>query len=277
MNARTLAMGGAEPGMMLHNAYGYGLFTGGLGLHDGGERLGLTVVPVSGGMTERQLTLIEDLRPEVISCTPSYALTLAHAFAERGVAPDEISLGSLSWGPSPGRRPCAGRSMRASAFAARISSALRGHRARRRLRVRRGALGLARERGPLPSGDRRPGVGRALPEGEEGVLVHDVDEAGASTRPLLDGRHPHRRPPRARAAARSSAWVRSSDGATTCSSSVASTSTRARSARFSAGSRSYRLISGLSCGGSERSTRSRSWQNRAGKYSSRSRTSASAS
>ena len=101
MNARTLAMGGAEPGMMLHNAYGYGLFTGGLGLHDGGECLGLTVVPVSGGMTERQLTLIEDLRPEVISCTPSYALTLGHAFAERGVAPDEISLRFALVGAEP--------------------------------------------------------------------------------------------------------------------------------------------------------------------------------
>jgi phenylacetate-CoA ligase len=101
VNARTLAMAGAEPGMMLHNAYGYGLFTGGLGLHGGGERLGLTVVPVSGGMTERQLTLIEDLRPEVISCTPSYALTLAHAFAERGVAPDEISLRFAVVGAEP--------------------------------------------------------------------------------------------------------------------------------------------------------------------------------
>ena len=101
MNARTLAMSGAEPGMMLHNAYGYGLFTGGLGLHDGGERLGLTVVPVSGGMTDRQLTLIEDLRPDVISCTPSYALTLAHAFAERGVAPDEISLRFALVGAEP--------------------------------------------------------------------------------------------------------------------------------------------------------------------------------
>lgn len=101
MNARTLAMGGAEPGMMLHNAYGYGLFTGGLGLHDGAERLGLTVVPVSGGMTERQLTLIEDLRPDVISCTPSYALTLANAFRERGVTPDEISLQFALLGAEP--------------------------------------------------------------------------------------------------------------------------------------------------------------------------------
>ena len=99
--ARTLAMAGAEPGMMLHNAYGYGLFTGGLGLHDGGERLGMTVVPVSGGMTERQLTLIEDLRPEVIACTPSYALTLAHAFAERGTAPHEISLRYAVVGAEP--------------------------------------------------------------------------------------------------------------------------------------------------------------------------------
>ncbi|HJS48912.1 MAG TPA: AMP-binding protein [Gaiellaceae bacterium] len=101
MNARTLTMGGAEPRMVLHNAYGYGLFTGGLGLHGGGERLGLTVVPVSGGMTERQLTLIEDLRPDVISCTPSYALTLAHAFAERGVAPYEISLRLALVGAEP--------------------------------------------------------------------------------------------------------------------------------------------------------------------------------
>jgi phenylacetate-CoA ligase len=80
VNARSLAMAGAEPGMLLHNAYGYGLFTGGLGIHGGGEALGLAVVPVSGGLTERQLMLIEDFRPDVITCTPSYALTLAQAF-----------------------------------------------------------------------------------------------------------------------------------------------------------------------------------------------------
>ena len=99
--ARCLAMAGAEPGMTLHNAYGYGLFTGGLGLHDGGGRLGMNVVPVSGGMTERQLTLIEDLRPDVIACTPSYGLTLAQAFAERGLAPDEISLRYAALGAEP--------------------------------------------------------------------------------------------------------------------------------------------------------------------------------
>ena len=99
--ARVLAAAGAEPGMTLHNAYGYGLFTGGLGFHDGGERLGMTVVPVSGGMTERQVTLISDLEPDVIACTPSYALTLAQAFAERGMSPGEISLRIAMLGAEP--------------------------------------------------------------------------------------------------------------------------------------------------------------------------------
>jgi phenylacetate-CoA ligase len=101
VNARCLAMAGAEPGMTLHNAYGYGLFTGGLGLHAGGERLGMAVVPVSGGLTERQLMLIEDFRPDVIACTPSYALTLAQAFAERGLEPSEISLSFAVCGAEP--------------------------------------------------------------------------------------------------------------------------------------------------------------------------------
>jgi phenylacetate-CoA ligase len=101
VNARVLAMAGGAPGMTLHNAYGYGLFTGGLGLHYGGERLGMTVVPVSGGMTERQLLLIQDLRPDLVTCTPSYALTLAQAFAERGVTPDEISLRFACVGAEP--------------------------------------------------------------------------------------------------------------------------------------------------------------------------------
>ncbi len=101
VNARTLAMVGAEPGMMLHNAYGYGLFTGGLGIHYGAERLGMTVVPVSGGMTERQLLLITDFRPDVLACTPGYALTLAQAFESRGVGPDEISLRFAILGAEP--------------------------------------------------------------------------------------------------------------------------------------------------------------------------------
>ena len=99
--ARALAMAGAEPGMMLHNAYGYGLFTGGLGVHAGGERLGMTVVPVSGGMTERQIMLLQDFRPDVLTCTPSYALTLAAEFEKRGIAPDDISLRFALHGAEP--------------------------------------------------------------------------------------------------------------------------------------------------------------------------------
>lgn len=101
VNARSLAMAGAEPGMMLHNAYGYGLFTGGLGLHYGAERLGMTVVPVSGGMTERQLLLIADFQPDMISCTPSYGLTLVQEFNERGIAPEDISLSLGILGAEP--------------------------------------------------------------------------------------------------------------------------------------------------------------------------------
>ncbi len=92
VNARSLATAGAKRGMILHNAYGYGLFTGGLGIHYGGERLGMTVVPVSGGATQRQVTLILDFKPEVICCTPSYAQTLGEEFKKRGISPEEISL-----------------------------------------------------------------------------------------------------------------------------------------------------------------------------------------
>jgi phenylacetate-CoA ligase len=99
--ARSLAAAGARPGMMLHNAYGYGLFTGGLGLHGGAEALGMTVVPVSGGMTERQILLIQDFRPQVISCTPSYAQTLAEAFRKRGVSPEALSLEYAVLGAEP--------------------------------------------------------------------------------------------------------------------------------------------------------------------------------
>jgi len=99
--ARCLYAAGARPGMVFHNAYGYGLFTGGLGLHGGAERLGLVTVPASGGMTERQVTLIEDLRPDVIACTPSYALVLADALAARGHTPDGISLQYALLGAEP--------------------------------------------------------------------------------------------------------------------------------------------------------------------------------
>ena len=99
--ARCLAASGARPGDVFHNAYGYGLFTGGLGMHYGGELLGLTVVPVSGGNTERQLLLIQDLEPRVIACTPSYLLTLAEAAAAHGLDPERLSLRFAVLGAEP--------------------------------------------------------------------------------------------------------------------------------------------------------------------------------
>ena len=90
--ARTLAAGGMQPGDMLQNAYGYGLFTGGLGLHNGCERLGATVLPISGGNTDRQLKLMRDFGVTAISCTPSYALYLAEAARDRGLRPDDLPI-----------------------------------------------------------------------------------------------------------------------------------------------------------------------------------------
>jgi phenylacetate-coenzyme A ligase PaaK-like adenylate-forming protein len=81
MCARALGCAGATAASVVHNAYGYGLFTGGLGIHQGAIELGATVVPVSGGMTSRQVTLIRDLRPDILTCTPSYALRLGEALA----------------------------------------------------------------------------------------------------------------------------------------------------------------------------------------------------
>ncbi|MGQ0624170.1 MAG: phenylacetate--CoA ligase PaaK [Sporichthyaceae bacterium] len=90
--ARSLRAAGARSGMLLHNAYGYGLFTGGLGVHAGAEKLGLTVVPVSGGMTERQVQLIQDFRPQVITVTPSYLLALIEEMERAGIDPTSTSL-----------------------------------------------------------------------------------------------------------------------------------------------------------------------------------------
>jgi phenylacetate-CoA ligase len=89
--ARSLRAAGVRPGMMVHVAYGYGLFTGGLGAHYGAERLGCMVVPVSGGMTERQVSLIHDLRPDAIIVTPSYMMALLEGFRKAGLDPCESS------------------------------------------------------------------------------------------------------------------------------------------------------------------------------------------
>jgi phenylacetate-CoA ligase len=95
--ARCLETAGARPGDLVHNAYGYGLFTGGLGLHGGAEKLGCAVVPASGGQTERQVQLILDLQPRVLCCTPSYALVLAEALAGRRTSLETALCGAEPW------------------------------------------------------------------------------------------------------------------------------------------------------------------------------------
>ncbi|KNB52400.1 phenylacetate--CoA ligase PaaK [Streptomyces caatingaensis] len=99
--ARSLRAAGVRPGDRVHVAYGYGLFTGGLGAHYGAERLGCTVIPASGGMTSRQVRLIQDFRPRVIMVTPSYLLTLLDEFERQGVDPRSTSLRVAVLGAEP--------------------------------------------------------------------------------------------------------------------------------------------------------------------------------
>ncbi|GAA2403716.1 phenylacetate--CoA ligase [Streptomyces glaucosporus] len=99
--ARSIRAAGGRPGHKVHIAYGYGLFTGGLGAHYGAERAGCTVIPASGGMTARQVQLIRDLRPEIIMVTPSYMLTLLDEFERQGVDPRTSSLEVGIFGAEP--------------------------------------------------------------------------------------------------------------------------------------------------------------------------------
>lgn len=99
--ARSIRAAGGRPGHKVHNSYGYGLFTGGLGAHYGAERAGCTVIPASGGMTARQVQLIQDFRPEIILVTPSYMLTLLDEFERQGVDPRTSSLEIGIFGAEP--------------------------------------------------------------------------------------------------------------------------------------------------------------------------------
>ena len=99
--ARSMRASGTKKGYLVHIAYGYGLFTGGLGAHYGAEELGCTVVPVSGGMTARQVTLIEDFKPSTIMVTPSYVLNILDEFRKRGLDPRECSLDVGIFGAEP--------------------------------------------------------------------------------------------------------------------------------------------------------------------------------
>ncbi|TPF18413.1 phenylacetate--CoA ligase family protein [Priestia megaterium] len=99
--ARAIALGGGTSGGIFHNAYGYGLFTGGLGMHYGSEKLGMTTVPVSGGNTERQIMLIEDFKPTIIGGTPSYVLKIAEDMESLGKDPRKTSLKYGIFGAEP--------------------------------------------------------------------------------------------------------------------------------------------------------------------------------
>lgn len=99
--ARSIRASGGRPGMKAHISYGYGLFTGGLGAHYGAEKLGCSVIPVSGGMTERQVNLIMDFKPEIIMVTPSYSLAILDAFRAQGIDPRDSSLQVGIFGAEP--------------------------------------------------------------------------------------------------------------------------------------------------------------------------------
>jgi phenylacetate-CoA ligase len=99
--ARCMTMAGVRQGMVLHNANGYGLFTGGLGFHYGGERIGATVIPVSGGFTARQAMLLSDLGGQALAATPSYALVIAQAIRDAGLSPEELPLEIGLFGGEP--------------------------------------------------------------------------------------------------------------------------------------------------------------------------------
>ena len=99
--ARSIRAAGAKPGEKVHVAYGYGLFTGGLGAHYGAERLGLAVIPLGGGMTERQVQLIQDFKPEIIMVTPSYMLAIADEMERQGMDPKQCSLRVGIFGAEP--------------------------------------------------------------------------------------------------------------------------------------------------------------------------------
>ena len=98
---RSIRASGGRPGDIVHIAYGYGLFTGGLGAHYGAERMGCTVIPMSGGMTERQVQLIQDFRPDIIMVTPSYMLAIAEEMRRQGIDPTSTSLQIGIFGAEP--------------------------------------------------------------------------------------------------------------------------------------------------------------------------------
>ena len=170
--ARSMSMAGVRPGMVIHNANGYGLFTGGLGFHQGGERIGATVVPVSGGFTARQALLLHDLGAHVLVATPSYALAIAQALDGEGVdvASLRLELGLLGGEPwSAAMRVEIERALRLKAISFYGLSELCGPGVAAECVVAQSGLHVQEDHFIVEVID--PETGRRLPAGEEGELV----------------------------------------------------------------------------------------------------------
>jgi hypothetical protein len=180
--ARSIRASGGLPGDLLHVAYGYGLFTGGLGAHYGGEALGCTVIPMSGGQTEKQVQLILDFKPQLIMVTPSYMLAIADEFEKQGHDPRKASLLVGIHGAEPWTDQ-----MRKEIEARFAMDAV-------------DIYGLSEDQGrsddlggPFPAGDRRPGHDRTDGRRKHGrVGVHHAHQGSAAGDPLS-----HARPDRA--------------------------------------------------------------------------------
>ena len=188
--ARTLSTAGVTKDDVVQNAYGYGLFTGGLGFHYGAERVGATVIPVSGGQTKRQIMLAQDLGSTVLCCTPSYALYLAEVAEEMGVDLQSTDLRIGIFGAEPwSQRDAPGAGSEDGPARHRHLRSQRSHRPRRQRRMRTPGR-PAPLRGPLPAGDRRPCHRGALAlRRARRARDHDLDQKGAARHPLSYGRH----------------------------------------------------------------------------------------
>ena len=190
--ARSMTLAGVRRGMLVHNANTYGLFTGGHGFHQGAERIGAPVLPVSGGFTTRQAMLLHDLGAEVLVATPSYALVIAQAVHDAEIDPARaqaparpVRRRALDRGPA--RRD---RTRAARASGSQFLRALRNVRSRRRDRVPRGARRAARPRGPLHRRGRRSGVRCAGRRGGRGrARLHDPAQGSDAAAPLPHRRH----------------------------------------------------------------------------------------
>jgi phenylacetate-CoA ligase len=172
MMARCMTMAGVRPRMTIHNANGYGLFTGGLGFHYGGERIGATVIPVSGGFTARQATLLADLGGQALCATPSYALVIAQAIRDAGIDPAALPLEIGLFGGEPWTeemRAELDRELEISAVNFYGLSEMCGPGVAAECLVARDGLHVQEDHFLVEVVD--PGTGEPLGEGEEGELV----------------------------------------------------------------------------------------------------------